>query len=400
MKKVLVFHHFGLLGGSSVSLLTVLEALRENYEIVVYVPSNPPNVANIFRQQGYNVKTFNFMTASIRHFSGGNSVFDPKYWIHLSRLFFQYSYWKQVVSSEDPDIVVVNSMVLAWMAPLFSGRKSVCFVRETMRGSRNSFMNRLLRRLLDKFSLVFFLSYYDLHRFDLHNALSVVCPNFVTDDFLVPRCSNNNVSRDNLGLDRSDFVLLYVGGVSKLKGIHVLIKAMEHLRQENIKLILLGDGTDKLKGTYGRKGRRVRNVRQNLLIRRIRRLIKKYNISDNVIPVGLQKNVQQFYEISDAVVIPITKPHQARPIFEAGMLKKPVIITDFECNREYAINGVNVLSFPNQSYKCLCNLISILKRNPELNVKLGLRNYELAVQNHSSVVAKQIILKNFSRLSD
>ncbi len=400
MKKILVLHHFGLLGGSSVSLLTVLEALRENYEIVVYVPSNPPNVANIFRQQGYNVKTFNFTVASIRHFSGGNSVFDPKYWIHLSRVFFQYGYWKEVVSSEDPDIVVINSMVLAWMVPLFSRRKSVCFVRETMRGSRNSLMNRLLRRLLDKFSLVFFLSYYDLHRFDLHNALSVVCPDFVTDDFLVPSCSNNSVSRDNLGLARGDFVLLHVGGVSKLKGIHVLIRAMGHLREENIKLILLGAGSDKLKGTYGGQERRLRNVRQNLLIKRIRRLIKKYNISDNIIPVGLQKNVQQFYEISDAVVVPITKPHQARPIFEAGMLKKAVITTDFECNREYAINGVNVLSFPNRSYKCLCNLISILKRNPELNVRLGLRNYELAMQNHSPVVAKEIILKNFSRLFD
>lgn len=399
MKKILIVQHYGSIGGSGISLLATLEVLSSYYNIVIYVPENPPDLLNLLRKKGYTAKTFNFRIGTIRHFSGGNSIFDPKFWFHFMSSFFQFNYWKKIIEKEEPDLIIVNSMVLAWMSLISKHRKSICFVRETMRGRRNSPINVYIRKLLDKFSLVFFLSEYDLRNFGLKKAEVSVCPDFVTSD-------NNEISsktfeREELGLKNEDFVLLYLGGISKLKGIHVLLKAMKYLKGEHIKLIILGNHYSQLqKNKLSFYFKNFTHLNQIFFSVKVKHIIKKDDISENIIFLGLQEDVKKFYKMVDAVVIPITKPHQARPVFEAGLFKKPVIITDFECNCENVKNNQNGITFPKNNYEALAKAILKLKNDQDLTKELGEANFLLTQEKHLLSYVKTIMIEHVFQLID
>ena len=64
-----------------------------------------------------------------------------------------------------------------------------------------------------------------------------------------------------------------------------------------------------------------------------------------------------FYKEANIIVFPSTKPHQARPIYEAGISNKPIIISDFNETKEFAINEYNVFTFKNGNNKSLLQTI-------------------------------------------
>src|SRR5699024_7773296 len=136
------------------------------------------------------------------------------------RPFIQYKFWNKVLKKESPDLVFVNSKVLCWMGLMFKKTKSVCFVRETIPGNPKNKMNRIMRWLLDKFSLVVFLSEYDANQTGLKKAFTTVSP-----DFLYVREYEQIISKEDacekLGINAETFNVLFVGGKDPLKGLNI-----------------------------------------------------------------------------------------------------------------------------------------------------------------------------------
>lgn len=58
----------------------------------------------------------------------------------------------------------------------------------------------------------------------------------------------------------------------------------------------------------------------------------------------------------DAVVFPCHNPHQARPIYEAGIAKKPIIISDFPNYSEF-VDDTNAWLFPADDSQKLADCI-------------------------------------------
>ena len=93
-------------------------------------------------------------------------------------------------------------------------------------------------------------------------------------------------------------------------------------------------------------------------------------------------NIAPIFNKCDIVVFPSTLPHQARPIYESGAAKKPIIITESPNISEFVEDGINGLTFKNGDYNALASAINKLADNNSLKEKLGEKNYLRTIHYH------------------
>ncbi len=386
-KRILLIHHSGLLGGAGVSLYHTWIALKEKFDVMCYIPSNPPDLLDFLTEKGLRPKTFPFRLARLTYYSGGNHPLSLRFWYNAVPIVFQIAFWKRVINAERPDIVLVNSKVLCWMSVAFKGVKSICFVRETIPGSPKNLMNLIMKSLLERFDGVAFLSEYDRQQTGLRRARAVVSPDFLDIQEYSAKTTRQEACR-SLGISSDTFNVLYVGGLNKVKGIEVLLRATRILKEENIRVIIAGYSGDEIQETLAHniiKGFRNRRVKR--FEKRIISYIVENELQDKISFVGIQKDMARTYSACDVLVFPMINPHQARPAFEVGIQRKPVIITDFPNIMEYIKNGINGLVFKPSDAKSLAEAILMLKKDKGLMSQLGNNNYMHTVRYHTKQYA-------------
>ena len=383
MRKILYIHHWGAIGGAGVSLFHTWKSLKNHFEVVAYIPRNPPQLNDFLISKGLFPTTFPFISGQIPYYSGGSTLFRPSFWISIIRTLQQKSYWKTIISRENPDIIIVNSKVLCWMANLFKGRISICFVRETMKGNPNSAINMIMRSLLNKFTIVSYLSEYDKVQTNLKKAEAVVAPDFLVAENYLDKLGKLRAC-NMLNIDSNSFNVAYVGGLSKLKGIDTALKAMNYLKGMEIKLLVAGTYS----ALIDRKNakwilRNIARVRSMIFYRYIRKYIEKNDLQAMLKIIGVQGDISTLYSASDILVFPMSEAHQARPVFEIGFQKKPAIITDFPNIKEFVKSGYNGLVFERNNARELSIAILKLKEDVALRKQLGENNYEYTLKYHT-----------------
>lgn len=393
MKKILVIHHAGNLGGGTLSCFDVILALKSSeYNIILALPPGDSLAKN--KAKSMNIEIMKDAPSPIifSYYNGSTNILKA-----IIKFFISYrnkKKWEAVFEKERPDLVILNSMV-QW--PLLSilykkDIKSICFVRETMKGKPNKLINCIIKRHLSIANGVSFLSKYDLNQWDLPNSVNkVVIPDLV-DICKFKINISKEMCRNKLALKNDVFYILYVGGMSKLKGVNTLIKAIKELSEKNIELLFLGDlGNDLIKS---RGFNKVKSISRVKFIKRIKNYIKKNNLNRNINFVGLKSNMNYWYAACDIVVFPAEKAHQARPIYEAGVFKKPVIVSNFPNYYDYLIPEESGLVFEPGNFKELAKAIERLYIDPVLCNQIGENNYKLMKKYHDSKEVNNII-KNF-----
>nr|WP_275583335.1 glycosyltransferase [Mammaliicoccus sp. H-M32] len=177
--------------------------------------------------------------------------------------------------------------------------------------------------------------------------------------------------------NKNSLNLLFLGGYQKIKGLDILLKALNYLNNKDIKLSIAGD--TEIKSSYANK-----------IQKSINTLNKK---GMNIKVIGTVKNASDMYNDTDILIFPSRKPHQSRPLFEAGFYKIPVIITENEIVNERIENGFNGFKFEARNFKSLSRKIKLFIKNPNLVNKLGENNYELSLKNHNFEDVKINLLK-------
>lgn len=86
--------------------------------------------------------------------------------------------------------------------------------------------------------------------------------------------------RESLGIDKDDFVLLYLGRLSREKSLADLIQYVAKIDKPNVKLLMVGDGPDRQEFEH---------------------LAEEHHIKDRVIFAGMvaPQNVGKYYQIAD-----------------------------------------------------------------------------------------------------
>ena len=94
-------------------------------------------------------------------------------------------------------------------------------------------------------------------------------------------------------------------------------------------------------------------------------------------------NVQDYFSICDIVVFPSTEAHQARPIYEAGAAKIPIIITDFPNTKEFIKDGETGFEFKYNDAIDLSNkIMEVYKNYNDINDVIE-KNYLNAINDHN-----------------
>ena len=107
------------------------------------------------------------------------------------------------------------------------------------------------------------------------------------DSNIAKKRGNNNRQkqlRSKFGIAVDDLVFLFVGTEFKRKGLDALLKAAASIPRSNIKLVVAGGGGGKLK--------------------EYTKLAEKLGLGDDVVFLGLVRDVEDLYTISDVYILP------------------------------------------------------------------------------------------------
>ena len=169
-------------------------------------------------------------------------------------------------------------------------------------------------------------------------------------------------------------VILYLGRIHNGKGIEVLVKAFALLSKEqtDIKLVLAGpdDGFMAI----------------------LKKLVDELNLTDKVLFPGSLNRKQVLAAYSDADVVVYASLQEGFPLvpLEAGIMGKPVIVTDTPA-MDYVRKGKFGLTV---KYGNVAQLKSSLKKilnAPEMSRELGMNGKNFVRQNYSwETIAKRI----------
>lgn len=388
MTKVLFFHHNSRISGAGVSGRNVIRSIdKEKYEVVVYCSTGgSTETSEFFQKENVRVINAGYSPQFYEHCVGSEHLFlSPRHLKNIFAITTDKKRVRQVIMTEKPDIVILNSMTLFWIGSIAKefSCKVILFFRETWTHGLFGLRNRIIQKRISKtVDEVVFISEYDRKHSPMITCLKKTVYNAI--DFDDTRKWERNQVQAECGMEPEKFQLLYVGGISKLKGIHILLEAMPSLGKKFHLNVVGYKWNGKEKKLSDCKGI-VKKVRFILGIdyeRRCIDIIQKYNLASKVTFYPPEKSIGRFYVACDAVVFPMTKPHQARPLFEAGASKIPCIISEFENIKEFASEENCYLFKPNDSDSLAHSIRTVMENSQDREKKVE-KNYIDTLKRHN-----------------
>jgi glycosyltransferase involved in cell wall biosynthesis len=173
-------------------------------------------------------------------------------------------------------------------------------------------------------------------------------------------------NKQGLGLNlhskfNADYILINVGGYSKIKGIYEVIKALKYIRDLNWIFIVIGGGP-----------------RKDLIL--IKKFLKQYNLDNRVLLLGSLKKelVKNIVQEADVYLHPSLYESFGIAVLEAMALKKPIVAFRINSLKEI-VNDAGILVNVGDIFG-LANAIRNLLEDSELRKNLALKAYERALK--------------------
>jgi glycosyltransferase involved in cell wall biosynthesis len=390
LKKILLINVYGGIGGAGQSFLDIVDSIDQTkFQLVVYSPATPSAMTELLKARGIEVITSEKPLPKYVHYSGAsvtklNLLF---FWRSISILMRGIPELKRIILQVKPDYVAVNSMTHAWVGPrIGKGIVKICFVRETYLNTPLNLRTNLLKHwLVRHFDKVVFISDYDMRNTKGLKANQGIV---IRDSIKATgEPYDTREAKEKLNLNTADKHVLFMGGFDRIKGGDVLMKAMSQIKDDGIKVLFLPvrpAGTSTLLTIKTLLGLNYE--------KRIRNLIERYNLENKILMYPPQSNMDDFYKAADVVVFPSKYPHQARPVFEAGVMRKTIVISRFEATGEHVKDNYNGLYFTPGDANDLARCILQVLKDDSLRKLLEDNNYTEAMMNHN--------LLNFSKKID
>lgn len=399
--KILIIHHFGGIGGGFKSCVDVAKMFKNSgHDVTIGLPELDDSAKSLLKKNAIkfridipNIIEFNYHNASSSSF---NTV--VKYIISLKNK----NKWKEFFLSQDYDIVVLNSLI---QVPLIkyikaSKKKTILFIRETIKNNRNTLFNRILLSKLSKADAVVFLTKYDQETWKIKKGpIQVVIPDIVDISSFSVSHMKIKYKKSNLRVKENTTCFLYLGGLCFVKGaLDLLLAFNQYLKAGNEgHLFILGSDFKFFSNLgYLKKFVHKKDIKYT---EECLSIIKKINRNEcNITFVGVTQTPEEWYSISDIVIFPVKKVHQARPVYEAGYFKKPVILPKYPHFKEAVIENYNGLFYQPGNIEDLSQKMMELSKNSEKRNKLGKNNMEMYKQIHTFQNAEFILRELLQKL--
>jgi glycosyltransferase involved in cell wall biosynthesis len=172
-------------------------------------------------------------------------------------------------------------------------------------------------------------------------------------------------------IDPEEKVILMFGHMGPYKGLPVIMKAFEELRQENhnVKLVVAGSSHPNFPGFLDE-------------------FVKKRMPKAEFIGYVPEEKVAQVFRTADVVVIPYFTTTGTSGVFHLACgYGKPIIASDLPEIREIISEGASALLVPPGNVQALKDAIKKVLSNPEMAAKMGDQNLTFAQKESWIVVA-------------
>lgn len=379
-KKVLYIHHGKGLGGAPLSLLYLIEKLdHSQYEPVVLF-LHYSEAVELYKKHNIPI------AGIVNRYDFSHTKVWWQRWYHLPRLtritydtivsyYHSAPYWLKKIN---PDLVHLNtSSLIAWgRAAHKMGIPVVWHIREPLAQGYLGIRKKIVQKHVKKYaSAIVAISHNDARPWQSEKHINVV-HNPVDEALFNPAMSKAQKAP----------TILYLGGLSKEKGVLPIFKAFHALLQKmpEAQLLIAGyfDLNDLTKPSLYRKISAL-----GPFYKQVYNLYKK--VKHAVTILGPITNVPEVMANVSVVVFPATVGHFARPIIEAGFMKKPVIASNLPPLNELVIQGqTGYLINPEDTEKWSRTLYKILS-NPVQSANMGEKGYEFCKNNFEALCQAQ-----------
>lgn len=372
-RRILYLQHAGALGGSCMSLLSLIQGLDQtNYEPIVACIHPTPSILGLYGQHGIRTLYWPHVSDFPHTTAGWYPLYSP---LAVARLVKRvWRFWPSVKAVERlvdhvrPDLVHLNSLTLAPAAvgARRSGVPLVWHIRESVVpghfGLRKRLLTELVLRLADE---AVFICNFDRQQLT-GGRKGIVIYNFV--EFARFDHSLNSVPvRAELGLEPDAKVVLFLGGISSIKGIFPLLEALHRLKHRIPDLYcLVGGGSyQQSRSLLARTARKVFPLLgTGTSSQLVHAVLDRYQMRNYVHLLPFRADVEYLIAASDVVVFPSVEPHFARPVIEAGAMSKPVVASRIGGVEELVEDNVTGLLVPPGNVQILSDALGEILTNP------------------------------------
>ncbi|HYF69237.1 MAG TPA: glycosyltransferase family 4 protein [Ohtaekwangia sp.] len=378
-KKIVYIQHAPSLGGSVVSLKElIIDAKKNGYECAVICPNQA--IADFYSVLG--VKTYVAVIAPFNHNTAYFYKFTFREALRVIKLMLKtivsFFFLFKILRKEKPHMVHLNSSTLigytiyCWILKI----PNLLHVRETIVSGYTGFRKRIIIWMANRFAnATIFISEFEYERLPTNTKNSFVIYNYVhKDEFLAVEQITPQ--------DSNRFRLVILGGLFRLKGGNVLLKALVDL-DDNVELLVLGGDDPR---NHPGEIQRVDGVHY---LDEVIQLLNHSAIGKKVKFIGKVPKPQQYIASADALIFWAASPHFPRPVFEAWLLKKPVLYHNPGYQNEIVDSG-NVINISSSQTQELTSKIRLLK-DQEYTGDLIERSFAAAINNFTE--------KNFDKIN-
>ena len=176
--------------------------------------------------------------------------------------------------------------------------------------------------------------------------------------------------RKKLGINKNDFVIIYVAELSKRKNQGMLIKVISLINEDkyqNIKVIL--PGADSLNGKY-------------------QKMAKELGVDDKIKFLGYRTDIEKLMKISNLAVSTSRQEGLPVNVIEAMMVGLPIIVTNCRGNRDLINTCVEINNY-NQLKERIINEME--KKNQEIiEYEVELYKIDNVIKNIEEIYRRNI----------
>lgn len=338
--KVLYLQHAGSLGGSSMSLLYTMQGMRDlGHTCVVALARPSSEMERLYTDAGFETIAWPGLALWDHSAGAPRPLWDPRTWMMYANLATGCRRTERntlkLVAEIQPDLVHLNSMTFTLSAKVLA-QANIPFVWHVREPPPDQGLRtRIIRSVMLRVPQLIFISDFDKQQW-VGGSTGEVIHNFVDLQHFRSHADGQPLRRA-YHIPADARVILYLGGVSTIKGFFVLIDALHLLKERGKRLICLMPGSE-LGHAQSWRGHIAGKVLPLLGTgtprQKAAKQIAKYGLEEDLRLLPFATDIVPFFAASDVVVFPSTKPHFARPIIESIAMHKPAVGSDIGGVRE------------------------------------------------------------------
>lgn len=188
---------------------------------------------------------------------------------------------------------------------------------------------------------------FHAERVEKINGIGVDLEKFAPNDDI------RTAKRSELGLDENDIMLFNVGELTRRKNQHVIIEALNQLKDSNIKLFICGRGESEAA---------------------LKAMVDDFGLGDSIHFLGYRRDINELCCAADIFVFTSLQEGLPRALMEAMANGKAVVCSDIRGNTDLIDNEKGGFVVPNEPTE-VAKAVKVLRASNKLREEMG--NYNM-----------------------